>query len=128
MAFSVRKMSNAHSAGRWIKELQDEQMSAVGGLTAAAGSTQATGVPLTSALSKFTTVGTAGDSATLPVAKAGMRRVVKNGAAANSMDIFPAVGESINALSGDAAYALAVTKTVEFFCFVDGKWDTVLTA
>lgn len=110
------------------KLLVDEIDTVAGALTASTSSDQAGGVPITKDFTVFDTVGTAGDSATLPKALPGRSLVVKNNAAANSMDIFPSSGESINALSGDAAYALAVTKSVLFFCVVAGKWHTILTA
>ena len=97
-------------------------------LTAATGSDQATGYALAAQMSRFTTVGSAGDSATLPAANVGMQRIVCNAAAANSMDVFPAVDGYINALSQNAAFALAANKTVIFFCFVDGTWNAIITA
>lgn len=105
------------------------KLSAQDALTANAGGGQANGVTLADySLNKFSTVASAADSATLPKAKQGDIRIVKNGAAANSMNIFPASGEAINAIAADGAYALAVTKTVIFICFTDGLWDTILTA
>lgn len=103
-------------------------LSADDAVTASTSSDQAGGTPVTQQITRVTTVGTAGDSLTLPAALAGDVRIVKNGAAANSMDVFPATGESINALSANAAYALAATKAAIFFCSVDGRWDTILTA
>jgi hypothetical protein len=97
-------------------------------VTAAVGSTQATGYAVTKAVTRVTVSAVAGDALTLPDAIAGEKRVVFNKAAANSIDIFPAVGDKINALAIDAAYALAVTKGVIFYCCVDGFWDTILTA
>lgn len=103
-------------------------LSAQDGLTALAGGAQA-GTSLSDyAMNKFSTVATGGDSAQLPRARQGRMRIVKNGAAANSMNVFPASGEVINALAADAAYAVAATKTVIFMCFTDGVWDTLLTA
>ncbi len=107
--------------------LQDEN-SVENGVTAAVASTQAGGYPITRAVTRVTTVGTAGDSLLLPAALAGEQRVVFNKAAANSLDVFPGVGDNINVLADDAAYALAVTKGVIFFCVLDGTWDTILTA
>lgn len=73
------------------------------------------------------TVGTAGDSLTLPVGQEGMSLTIVNGAAANSMDVFPNSGQAINALSNDTAFAIAANKTVQF-TFTGGKWFTNLTA
>lgn len=101
---------------------------AVSGVTAATASNQAGGYPITKAITRVTTAASAGDSLLLPAAKAGDTRIVFNKAAANSIDIFPNVGDNINALSDDAAYALAATKGVMFVCAVNGTWDTLLTA
>jgi hypothetical protein len=57
-----------------------------------------------------------------------MSRVVSNQGTTNSMNVFPATGEAINALGANAAYALATLKTVTFFCMSVGLWHTVLTA
>lgn len=103
------------------------ERSATSGLTANAGGGQANGTALAYAMNRVTTVATGGDSAKLPKAVAGKEVIVKN-AGANSMNVFPASGDAINALAADAAYAVAATKVVSFLCFVDGTWDTNLTA
>lgn len=97
------------------------------GMTAATTQSQAAGTRITRAVSRFTTVANSGDAATLPPAVAGEKRVVLN-KGAQSLSVFPAPGDKINALSADAAYALAATKSVIFYCAVDGTWDTLLTA
>ena len=101
--------------------------SCANGLTALAGGGQTGATNLTGALNRVTTVATAADSVMLPTAKAGMNIFVKN-TAANSLNVFPASGDAINALSANAAYALATVKAAFFVCTVDGTWDTVLTA
>jgi hypothetical protein len=102
--------------------------SATNAITAYAGGGQANAVALTTAFSRVTTVGSAADSVKLPAALKGMSMIVFNKAAANSMNVFPASGDKINALNADAAYALAATKGAMFVCCVDGTWDTLLTA
>lgn len=103
-------------------------LSAQDGLTATAGGAQA-GFDLSNYHgSRFTTVATAADSAQLPAAKPGRMRVVKNAAAANSMNVFPQTGEAINAGAANAAFAIAANKMAIFFCFVAGTWDVVLSA
>lgn len=102
--------------------------SAADALTASTDSNQAGGTAITKQFSRFTTVGTAGDSATLPAAKAGDWRIIKNAHATNSMDVFPATGETVNAGSANAAFAVAATKAALFFAAKDGHWDTILTA
>lgn len=100
-------------------------------LTAKAGGGQASHTAATTlilGLNRVTTVATAADSVLLPAALAGMYLVVTNAAAANSMNVFPAVGDNVNALADDAAFAVAANKTALFFCAVDGTWNAVLTA
>lgn len=99
----------------------------VTGVTASTSSDQAGGYAVQYKNVHVGTVGTAGDSLTLPFGQEGMSLTIVNGAAANSMDVFPASGEAINALSGDAAFAIAANKAVQF-TFTGGRWFTNLTA
>ncbi len=96
-------------------------------LTAFAGGGQASGTALNLGMNRFTTVATIGDSATLPVLVGGLQVVVIN-ATANSMNIFPNVGGTINALAANGAYALAAGKAVTFFQAADGAWYANLSA
>jgi hypothetical protein len=100
----------------------------VHGITAYAGGGQANAVQLVGTFNRVGIVGTANDSVKLPVAKEGSWLVVFNKAAANSLNIFPSTGDKVNALSVNAAYALAVTKGALFVCVTEGTWDTILTA
>jgi len=102
--------------------------STANGITAYAGGGQASAVALTATYNRITTVATAGDSVKLPAAKAGSLITVFNKAATNSLNVFPATGDVINALSANAAYAMAATKGATFVCMVNGTWDTILTA
>lgn len=100
----------------------------VNGITAFAGGGQASAVALTASVNRITTVATAGDSVKLPAATAGAEVVVINAAAANSMNVFPSTGDRVNALSANAAFAVAANKVVRFICAVDGTWNSLLTA
>jgi hypothetical protein len=106
-------------------------------LTAHAGGGQANGVPITTSLTRVTTVASAGDSLTLPPAIRGMEISVVNDAATNSMNVFPASaaqggvagGDSINALGANAAFAMAAVNSggagpTIFYCFTTGTWRT----
>lgn len=104
------------------------ERSVVNGLTALAGGAQAGTSLANFQVNRFTTVASGNDSAQLPPAKQGMERVVINAAAANSMNVFPATGEFIDAGAANAAVAVAANKTRIFFCAVDGTWNSVLTA
>jgi hypothetical protein len=97
------------------------------GITAFAGGGQANARLLTRTINRVTTVATIADSVKLPPATAGMRVVVIN-AGANSMNVFPSTGGIINALSANAAFAMAANKTAEFVCALAGTWNVNLTA
>jgi hypothetical protein len=105
--------------------------STLAGLTAHAGGGQANGVAITASMTQFTTVATAADSATLPLAVVGMSLVIINAAATNSMNIFPNAGDLsgaggyINAGAQNAAYALAAGHQALFQCVVAGHWYAI---
>ena len=103
------------------------EYTATNAITARAGGGQTNATALTSRFNRITTSATTGDSVRLPAAKAGASVFVFN-KGANSVDVFPASGDKVNALSADAAYAVAATKGAMFACMVDGTWDTILTA
>lgn len=92
------------------------------GITAHAGGGQANAVPLTSAFNRVTTVATAGNSVRLPPAVPGAQITVFN-RGANSMNVFPVTGQSINALSANASLAVASGASARFACVVAGIWD-----
>lgn len=95
-------------------------------MTALAGGGQANGlVTLTEQLNRVTTVATLGDSVCLPPATAGQSIVVTN-AGANAMDVFPFVGDAINALAVNVALRLNVQTTLRIECPVAGIWHTTL--
>ena len=101
-----------------------ETQSYADGLTAHASGGQTNGLLITTMMSRFTVVGTGGDSATLPVGVAGMNLIIIN-ATATSMNVFPDTGSTINALSANAAFALAGGKTATFVTTLPGAWHTV---
>lgn len=104
------------------------QKSVVNGLTAKAGGGQSGATLCTADVNRVTTVATAADSVLLPAALPGVEVTVINAAAANSMNVFPATGDAINALSANTALAVAANKHVIFSCAVAGVWNSNLTA
>jgi hypothetical protein len=96
---------------------------AAAGITADVSSIQGGG-PLTNQFNEVTTVGTAGDAVTLPKAQPGLVVYVRNAAAANSMDVFPDVGDSINALADNLAFAMAAGVSAIFFAADNSTWYT----
>ena len=101
----------------------------VNGYTASVTQTQAGALELDKGAfgHRVTTVGTTADTVLLPKAVNGRIVAVAN-KGANSMGAFPQKGDNVNALAADAVFAMAATKVVLFICFVDGTWDTILTA
>jgi len=95
------------------------------GLTADAGSSQGDG-PITSSFNVYSTVGSAGDAATLPSqVELGMVVYIKNDAAVNSMDVFPASGDDAGA-GTDVAVAIAAGDFAVFMVTVAGTTWTKL--
>lgn len=95
-------------------------------VTAQAGGGQALATPLVSQYNLVTVVASAGDSVLLPtltVNRVGMQVVVRNNAA-NACDVFPAVGQSINALAANAAFSVAAGTTVTFMAISATAWQT----
>jgi hypothetical protein len=72
------------------------------------------------------TVGSAGDSFTLPDASIGALQVVCNAAAANAMDVFPFTSDSINKESADTAISLAAGECMLCVKFTAVKWGCVI--
>lgn len=122
-----------------------ERLSVTDTITAFAGGGQASATLLDSGYNRVTVVATAGDSVKLPSCHTGLSNTgplpagkisgdttglivwVTNADAADSMNVYPQSGESINALSGDAAYAMAANKTAAFICSPGGTiWYSLL--
>lgn len=97
------------------------------GLTAKAGGGQGGGPVINRMVNRITTVATIGDSVTLPASVPGMQIIIINAAAANSMNVFPAVGEQINVAGTNAAFAMAgaAGKAEQFVCVTAGQWHTI---
>lgn len=105
-----------------------QTFSSVDNLIARAGGGQGAATLLTAMQNRVTTVAAPNDSVLLPPSVTGMNITVVNAAPANSMNVFPASGDKINALAANAAFAVAAGKTAEFFCTTAGQWHTILSA
>lgn len=112
-----------------------QQVSVTNGITAFAGGGQASATQLNSAYNRVTTVATAADSVKLPVCAAqnapngsavgpGTQVWVMN-TAANSLNVFPATGDAINALAANTAIAIATVTGKQFTCVVAGTWQSL---
>jgi len=116
-------------AGQTIQGFSYGTKSALDNQTALAGGGQSAVSPLVS-INRFTVVVNNGDSATLPVAQPGMTVIVINDGA-HSLNIFPALGDTINALGTNNAFSLATGQSpLAFYCTsgilngVAGQWRT----
>jgi sugar lactone lactonase YvrE len=90
----------------------------------AAGATQANATALVSNINNVTVVATSADGVRLPTAVAGMRILVRNTDAADTLKIYPATGGQINALGSNAAYSLVAGLTIELFASTATQWYT----
>lgn len=113
--------------GGAVEDVERGYRSAVNGLTAHAGGGQASATALTAAVNVVGTVATAADSVKLPAAKKGATMIVVN-ASANSMNVFPATGETIDGAAVNTAKAVAGGKSTMFVCAVDGAWRSFVGA
>jgi hypothetical protein len=100
-----------------------ETQSTANGLTASATQTQVAGTPITTMFAVFSTVGVAGNAATLPASVQGMVISVANNGA-NAMSVFPALGDKINSLATNAAFSVTNATITIFYCSVAGQWLT----
>jgi hypothetical protein len=90
-------------------------------LSAAAAGTQAAGTACNRTYNRFSTVGGAGYSGTLPSAAAGRMLWVVN-AGANDLALFPAVGDNIEGAAVDASITLAAGVKAHFWAIDATTW------
>ena len=128
MPINTQRDIVSYTADPEVKDMFLDQMSTRNGVTAFATGGQAGAVVLAEAINRVTTVGTAADSVKLPPASPGMVITIINAAAANAMNVFPWVGEYINALAVNTAISVAANKTITFYCAANGQWNSNLTA
>jgi hypothetical protein len=97
----------------------------VTGITAGATQTQVGATALTGEFNNITTVATAGDGVKLPTAVAGLRIYVRNGAAANTLAVWPATDDAIDAQSANSVgYRLPAGATVCFTAIDSTNWKS----
>jgi len=94
-------------------------------LTASAGSVQG-GLPLLSSYNVISTSASAGDSCTLPATfSVGAKVTIKNDAAANAVDVFPAAGDDLGAGANTAA-SLANGASITYLATVaNSTWTSI---
>lgn len=96
------------------------------GITADTGSVQGGGV-ITATFNVIDTSGTAGDAVTLPAnASVGTIIYIKNGAAANSVDVFPASGDNLGQ-GANTQEALASGDFAVYICTTNSSvWEKLM--
>jgi len=92
------------------------------GIVARAGGGQANATLIAATYNRVLTVATAGDSVRLPRARPGVEIFIAN-RGANSLNVFPATGDFINALAANAAFARAAGTMSSFICVLAGRWE-----
>lgn len=122
-------MSRGNINGTDFEEAYAPRQQVRDSLTAFATGGQASATPLPAAISRVTTVATAGDSVKLPSTKGltGLTILVVN-AAANSLNVYPSSGEAVDNLGANNPKAVAGTKSCDFTCTGDGQWHAVLSS
>lgn len=97
------------------------------GLTASGTNSQANGYAITADYNQFTTVTAANNSATLPSASLSSLglKVVRNDDSADILQLYPASGESFNALSANTAIGISPGGLLLCFRISDTKWLTI---
>jgi hypothetical protein len=95
-------------------------------VTAGAGGTQDVATPLTAAFSRVTVVVSDGDSVALPPAVGGQLMAIVNIDAANSVNVWPAIGTA-DTINGGADNNILPTHAHQFASFGPGLWHVVAT-
>jgi hypothetical protein len=94
------------------------------GVTAFSGGGQASATQLTKDFTNVTTVAAGNDSVKLMPAATGRRMVIKNNGA-NTLDVYPSTGDSINALAANASHQIAAGATNDYKCISGTNWQSV---
>lgn len=99
-------------------------VNSISAAVSAAGSTQATATALVSNINNVTVVAAAADGVRLPTAVAGMRILIRNTDAADTLKIYPATGGQINALGANVSFSLTAGSTIELMATTATQWYT----
>jgi len=116
-----RPGQNVHFGGHYLSSSADA-------IAAVNPGAQATATPLTLDLNRVVTVPAAASGVLLPLAVPGMEITVINAHATLAINVYPAVGDQINALGVNAAFSPAATKVATFYCTVALQWHSLLSA
>lgn len=95
-------------------------------ITANNAASQATATAMPSAINRIS-ASVATGSVIMPVSTPGSFLTVINDTA-NAVNVYPQVGDKLNALAANAAFSLAAGKSADCYCAVAGTWHIVLSA
>ncbi len=121
--FTLKVSSNGSTWSDALKIISSTGRLAFKSITtgiSAAGSTQGTATVLNSSFNEVTTV-TSGQGVKLPSPESGEMVIVAN-QGANSLNIYPDSGHSINNLSANTAQSLSVDTRKIFFALTGSRW------
>jgi hypothetical protein len=93
----------------------------IDGVTAHAGGGQTSAAAITDDYTHVTTTASANDSVILPASAAGMIRWIQN-SGAQTLAVYPAVGETINGGSANADVTVATGHACCLICYTAGAW------
>lgn len=118
--------STFHDALKMLAGSGRAALKANGSALSAAGSMQGDAAAITKQTNQFTTVAP-GQGAALPSPEQGEFIFIAN-AGANALNVYPASGHSIDALSANAPFSLAAGKNAIFWAATASQWHTNLSA
>ena len=122
--------NTAYPVDSWL--VAESAVNAAVASAAGGGQTNATALAATANI--VTTVASANDSVKLPLAQKGMKILVHNGHASNSMQVFGAGVDTINGVATATGVAQAAGKSALYYAVADGDgtavgaWFRVLSA
>lgn len=140
-AFAVNITGTFSAAENQVARVGYLRVSTTDSITAFSGGGQASATLLDSGYNRVTVVAAGNDSVKLPRCisgssatglgnTVGLEVIVTNADSADSMNVYPGTGDSINALSPNGAYAMAANKTTLFICGTAtssvGTWYSIL--
>ena len=99
-------------------------INSISAAVSAAGTAQGTATALVSNINNVTVVATGATGVRLPTAVAGMRILIRNSDSADTLNIYPATGGTINALAANAAFTLTAGSTTELMATTATQWYT----
>lgn len=99
-------------------------VNSISAAVSAAGTAQGTATALVSNINNVTVVATGATGVRLPTAVAGMRILIRNSDSADTLNIYPATGGTINALGANTAFTLTAGSTTELMATTATQWYT----